>query len=154
MGYKDQVKRDIQAWRNTTRRVFFDVLKGVPEDVKQAALFDMDDEKLNDISTHQNEELIRKTIEGMVEIMERRKELLQEFAEIAGASEHLSELDLAWVLRYGIEMYGGAVKEAFAEERTRVFTRMMTAGFTNRVNSVLSGGFTSSNGENTQDLSE
>jgi len=154
MGYKDQMKRDVQAWRSTTRRVFFDVLSDVPKDIKAAVMFDIDDDKLNDISTHQNEELIRKTVEGIVEIMERRKELLQEFAEVAGASEHLSELDLLWALRYGVEMYGGAIKDAFAEERSRVFSRMMTAGFTNRVNSVLSGGILPPTIQNTQDLSE
>ena len=97
MGYKDQMKRDVQKWRDLTRKVFFDVVNGLPEDIRSAVMFDIDDEKLNDIATHKNEDLIRKTVEGIADMMKKRKELLEEFSKVAGGNEHLSELDLVWV---------------------------------------------------------
>lgn len=153
MGYKDQMKRDVQKWRDLTRKVFFDVVNGLPEDIRSAVMFDIDDEKLNDIATHKNEDLIRKTVEGIADMMKKRKELLEEFSKVAGGNEHLSELDLVWVLKYGVEMFEEAAQDAFSEERTRVFTRMVTAGFNNRVNRIIGSGLPQPQ-QNTQDHSE
>ena len=154
MGYKDQMKRDIAKWREVADRVFFDAVKRAPDSIREAVMFDMTQDRLNDIATHQNERLIRNTVEGIIEMMTRRKELLEDFAKLAGGEENLSELDLLWVLKYGIELHEESVKKAFTEERERVYSRMVTAGFTNRVNSVLSGGLIQENEQKTQDQSE
>ena len=137
MSYKDEVKRDLVSWNEKTQRIFFDVLRSVEPDIKEAVVFEMTTQRLAEFATHRDETLIRRAFESMVKVAKDRRSLLEELASMVGSGETYSKLDLDWVLRYGAEFYGETVNKAFSAERERVFHRMKSAGLRHRVNSIL-----------------
>ena len=153
MSYKDEVKRDLVSWNEKTQRIFFDVLRSVEPDIKEAVVFEMTTQRLAEFATHRDETLIRRAFESMVKVAKDRRSLLEELASMVGSGETYSKLDLDWVLRYGAEFYGENVNKAFSAERERVFHRMKSAGLRHRVNSILAN-ISEENDDNQSEASE
>lgn len=153
MSYKDGVKRDLVSWNEKTQRIFFDVLRSVEPDIKEAVMFEMTTQRLAEFATHRDETLIRRAFESMVKVAKDRRSLLEELARMVGSGETYSKLDLDWVLRYGAEFYGETVNKSFSAERERVFHRMQNAGLRHRVNSILAN-ISEDNDDNQSETSE
>ena len=102
MGYKDEVKRGLVGWNETTQRIFFDVVRTCPQDLRNALMFEMTTQRFAEIATHKDENLIRSTFESIVELMKSRKKLLGELSRKVGMSENHSSwtyfgsFDMAW----------------------------------------------------------
>jgi hypothetical protein len=147
VGYKDEVKRDLVGWNETTQRIFFDVVRTCTPDMKEALMFEMTTQRFAEIATHKDERLIRSTFESIVELMKARKRLLGELARKVGMSENHSELDLLWVFRYGMEFFPEYARSEYNNEREKVFSRMVNAGTRNRINTII-GNIEEQNGDN------
>ena len=153
MGYKDEVKRELVSWNEKTQRIFFDVLRSVEPDLKEAVMFEMTTQRLAEFATHRDENLIRKSFESMVKVAKDRRGLLEELSRMVGSGETYSKLDLDWVLRYGAEFYSETVNKSFQKERERVFQRMNNAGLRHRVNSIIAN-ISDENDDNQSETSE
>tara|TARA_B100000282_G_scaffold291931_1_gene264879 strand:- start:245 stop:700 length:456 start_codon:yes stop_codon:yes gene_type:complete len=147
VGYKDEVKRELVGWNETTQRIFFDVVRTCPQDLKNALMFEMTTQRFAEIATHKDENLIRSTFVSIVELMKSRKKLLGELSRKVGMSENHSELDLLWVLRYGMEFFPEYARKEYNDEREKVFSRMVSAGTRNRINAII-GNIEEQNGDN------
>ena len=126
MSVKKEAIRERQEWRAYTRRTLWSLLHSCPEDIKTAVMWDLDDDKLNDVAIHCDERLITDTLQAIIDNAQRRKKVILALGRIIGKNEQMSEIDLFWALRYGGEMFRKAASDAFAEERSRVFNRMNT----------------------------
>ena len=153
MGYKDEVKRELVSWNEKTQRIFFDVLRSVEPDFKEAVMFEMTTQRLAEFATHRDENLIRKSFESMVKVAKDRRDLLEELSRMVGSGETYSKLDLDWVLRYGAEFYPETINKSFQQERERVFHRMKSAGLRHRVNSIIAN-ISEENDDNQSEASE
>jgi len=71
-------------------------------------------------------------------------------AKKIGGSENHSELDMQWVLRYGMSFFADYVQEQYQIEREKVYSRLMNAGIQNRVSHIVN----SITDENLDDQSE
>ena len=134
---KDKVKRELVEWNDVTQRIFFDAVRGLPEDVKQVILFEMTAQRLAEIASHKDERLIRATFNSVVELTKSRKALLGVLAKKMGGSENHSELDMQWVLRYGMSFFAEYAQEQYQIEREKVYSRLMNAGIQNRVSHII-----------------
>ena len=134
---KDKVKRELVEWNDVTQRIFFDAMRGLPEDVKQVILFEMTAQRLAEIASHKDERLIRATFNSVVELTKSRKALLGVLAKKMGGSENHSELDMQWVLRYGMSFFAEYAQEQYQIEREKVYSRLMNAGIQNRVSHII-----------------
>lgn len=134
---KDKVKRELVEWNDVTQRIFFDAMRGLPEDVKQVILFEMTAQRLAEIASHKDERLIRATFNSVIELTKSRKALLGVLAKKMGGSENHSELDMQWVLRYGMSFFAEYAQEQYQIEREKVYSRLMNAGIQNRVSHII-----------------
>tara|TARA_B100000214_G_scaffold79953_1_gene54074 strand:- start:14942 stop:15391 length:450 start_codon:yes stop_codon:yes gene_type:complete len=134
---KDKVKRELVEWNDVTQRIFFDAMRGLPEDVKRVILFEMTTQRLAEIASHKDERLIRATFNSVIELTKSRKALLGVLAKKIGASENHSELDMQWVLRYGMSFFDEYVQEQYQIEREKVYSRLMNSGIHNRILHII-----------------
>tara|TARA_Y100000004_G_scaffold159100_1_gene185781 strand:+ start:1242 stop:1700 length:459 start_codon:yes stop_codon:yes gene_type:complete len=136
-GIKDSVKRDLVQWNDITQKIWFSVTRSQPSEIKEALMFDITTQKLAEVATLKDEKLIRASFEAMVDIVKRRKNLLEIIASTIGNKEEFSRIDLDWALRYGVEFFPESVTDCFEKERKEVFERMMDTGMRTRVKSII-----------------
>ena len=58
-------------------------------------------------------------------------------AKKIGGCENHSELDMQWVLRYGMSFFADYAQEQYQIEREKVYSRLMNAGIQNRVSHIV-----------------
>ena len=136
-GIKDAVKRELVQWNDTAQKIWFSVTRNQPSDIKEALMFDITTQKMAEVATLKDEKLIRASFEAMVEVVTRRKHLIEIIASNVGGKESFSRIDLDWALRYGVEFFPESVTDCFEKERKEVFERMMDTGMRTRVKSIL-----------------
>ena len=137
MGLKDRVKQELIQWNDITNRIFFDVTRNLEQDIKQVVLFEINAQRLAEIASHKDETLIRNTFESIVVLVKNRKKLMGVLAKKIGGSENHSELDMQWVLRYGMSFFAEYAQEQYQFEREKVYSRLMNAGIQNRVSHIV-----------------
>jgi len=136
-GIKDAVKRDLVLWNDIAQKIWFSVTRHQPSDIKEALMFDITTQKMAEVATLKDEKLIRASFEAMVEVVTRRKNLIEIIASTIGGKEEFSRIDLDWALRYGAEFFPESVTDCFEKERKEVFERMMDTGMRTRVKSII-----------------
>lgn len=136
-GLKDNVKRELVLWNDITQRIWFNSIRSLSSEIKAALMFDITTQRLAEVATLRDEKLIRNSFEAMIEVVKKRKKLLEIIVSNIGAKEEYSKIDLEWVLRYGPELFPDSVNDCFENERKQVYERMMDTGMRTRVRSII-----------------
>ena len=100
-------------------------------------MFDITTQRLAESATLRDEKLIRNSFEAMIEVVKKRKNLLEIIVSNIGAKQEYSKIDLDWVLRYGPGLFPDSVNDCFEKERKQVYENMMETGMRTRVKSII-----------------